>query len=155
MLISYSNLPCSLGKVYPTRFMPSDTIEEMVVEKVDYSFLYVQDGLAYVMHPDTFDQLEFNASIIGDKAHYIAPNSKVVLSLYQGQVIAVRGPEEVVVTVADTDEVCTKYVQCIHMRRSMTTSFQFTLIYYHLLIRCTLTSLFISTCFNIIIISLL
>jgi len=90
------------GKVYPCRFMPDDKVERIQLEQQEYIFLYTEGQVAVIMHPDTFEQIEFDAGILGKQAPYILPDSKVQVQFYNGAVFSVEGPQYAYVTVEET-----------------------------------------------------
>ncbi len=65
------------GKVYPVRYNPSDRVERMIIDTAEYVFLYIEGNIAYIMHPETFEQVEFDAAVLGNRAVYFPPNGKV------------------------------------------------------------------------------
>ena len=49
------------------RFRSSETVEKASLEEVKYNFLYNDENDFYFMNPETFEQINLNKNIIGEK----------------------------------------------------------------------------------------
>lgn len=64
----------------------------------------MQDGIAYLMHPETFEQLEVDAKVLGTAGLYLPADAKVKVSLDNGAVHSITPySETAVLEVVDTD----------------------------------------------------
>lgn len=84
----------SSGKVYPIRFNPSDKVERIEIETIPYKFLYVDGEVAYAMHPETYEQIEFDFSILGNpRALYLDGESMIDIAFDGAAIYSIRTPE--------------------------------------------------------------
>ena len=90
------------GKVYPVRFNPSDRVERMVVDHIPYNFLYIEGNIAYAMHPETFEQIEFDLSYLGEqRAAYLQPDSQIDIAFHNNAIFSIQTPEFAVMQVTE------------------------------------------------------
>lgn len=66
-------------------------------------FLYREADDFYFMDNETFDQPVVGLNIIGDAANYIRPDDNVALLTYEGEVLDISLPPNVVLRVVQTD----------------------------------------------------
>lgn len=76
------------------------SVIELEVEKLNY--LYADESVLHFMHPTTFDQIEIDRSLIGDRCLYLVENSGVVVRMNKGQYVSIQVPEKAVCTIATT-----------------------------------------------------
>ncbi len=91
------------GKTYPVRFNPSDRVERIELDNVEYQYLYTEGDISYAMHPATFEQVEFESKLLGNRVHYALPDSALTLSFYQGKIFSVSTPEYAFLRVKETE----------------------------------------------------
>jgi elongation factor P len=91
------------GRVLEKTFRSGEKMEEARVEDQAWQYLYSDGDLFYFMDNETFEQIEVNAPIIGDKQQWIKENTNCVLSFYKGKVIAMEPPTFVELQVTQTD----------------------------------------------------
>jgi len=85
------------------RFRSSDTIEKASVEEVKYSYLY-DDGNSYCfMESKTFEQININKSILGEKGNFLSENLEVNISFYNEKPISVQLPNKINCKIDTTD----------------------------------------------------
>src|SRR6266508_1491266 len=66
-------------------------------------FLYREEDTFYFMDTDTYEQPAVGLDIVGDAASYLKENEEVDLLTYQGEVLDVALPPNVVLRVAQTE----------------------------------------------------
>ncbi|MBL0375322.1 elongation factor P [Rhizobium sp. KVB221] len=87
------------------RWKTTETVERAVVEDQNFQFLY-EDGEGYhFMNPETYDQVAVSGDIIGDDKAYLSEGMKVVLSIHEGNAIALELPRQVTLEVMETEPV--------------------------------------------------
>ncbi len=87
------------------RFRSSETVEEIYLDKKDFTFLFAGEETLTFMDVETFDQIELQKDFVGDQAHYLADGMKVMLQLYEGKPISIRLPPNVTLEVVEADAV--------------------------------------------------
>jgi len=87
------------------RFRSSETVEEIYLDKKDFTFLFAGDDTLTFMDVETFDQIELQKDFVGDQAQYLMDGMKVMLQLYEGKPISIRLPPNVTLEVVEADAV--------------------------------------------------
>lgn len=87
------------------RFRSSETVEEIYLDKKDFTFLFASDEALTFMDVETFDQIELQKDFVGDQAQYLVDGMKVMLQLYEGKPISIRLPANVTLEVVEADAV--------------------------------------------------
>lgn len=85
------------------RYRTTEQVERAYVEDREHTFLY-QDGEGFhFMNPETYDQLICQKDIIGDSAPYLQEGMAVMLSVHEGNPIAIELPARVTLEITDTE----------------------------------------------------
>ncbi|MER7012162.1 elongation factor P [Saccharopolyspora sp. NPDC000359] len=91
------------GKVLDKTFNAGVKVETANVDRREMTYLY-SDGTDYVfMDPDTYDQVNISADVVGDAANYMLENSNVVVARHDGNPLYVELPASVELVVQHTD----------------------------------------------------
>ena len=85
------------------RFRSSETIEKASLEELKYNFLYKDENDFYFMNPETFDQINLNKSIVGEKGKLLSENLEVSINFYNDAAISVDLPNQVSCKIVSTD----------------------------------------------------
>jgi elongation factor P len=84
-------------------FRADERVEQAVVDKSEWQFLY-RDGDDYVfMDNSTFDQIHVGPDALGDAASYVVEGASVQLATYNGEIIGTDLPASVELAVSQTD----------------------------------------------------
>ncbi len=84
------------------RFRAEDTVEKATFVEKEMEYLY-QDGEQYVfMDTTTYEQFHMNQEELGNAVHYLQPNTKVTVELYEERPIGVELPGTMILTITDT-----------------------------------------------------
>ena len=87
------------------RFRSSESVEKVFLDEIVYQYLY-QSGDDYIfMDPATFEQTTFTKEFLGDAVKYLQDNMNVTVSVYDGSVISIRLPDQVVMEIVEADPV--------------------------------------------------
>ena len=87
------------------RYKTTEQVERAHVEDREFQFLY-NDGDGYhFMNSETFDQVTVQEDAVGDGAAYLQPEMKVMLSVHEGNVVAIELPQRAVLQVVETEAV--------------------------------------------------
>jgi elongation factor P len=87
------------------RFRSSEMVEEVSLDKKDFTFLYANGDALTFMDVETYDQIELQSEWVGDQAQFLADGMKVMLQLYEGKPISIRLPQQVTLAVVEADPV--------------------------------------------------
>ena len=85
------------------RFRSSETVEKASVEESNYNFLYEDENNYFFMEPKTFEQIEINKGLVGEKGKLLIENLEVSVSFYNETPISVELPNQVTCKVETTD----------------------------------------------------
>jgi elongation factor P len=85
------------------RYRTTEQVERAFVEDKDYNFLYEDaDGFNF-MNNETFEQVSVSKDVVGDRAPFLQENMKCVLSVYEGNAVAIELPARMVLEIVDTE----------------------------------------------------
>ena len=87
------------------RFRSSETVEEIYLDKKDFTFLFATDDMLTFMDVETYDQIELQKDFVGNQAQFLADGMKVMLQLYEGKPISIKLPAQVTLEVVEADAV--------------------------------------------------
>ena len=85
------------------RFRSSETVEKASLEETNYNFLYKDEKNYFFMNPKSFDQIEINKDIVGEKGKLLTENLEVTISFYNENAILVELPNQVACKIKSTD----------------------------------------------------
>jgi elongation factor P len=85
------------------RYRTTEQVERATVEERPHTFLY-QDGEGHhFMNPETYDQVVVPEDVIGDGASYLQEGMVCMVSLHNGNAIAIDLPQRVTLEIVDTE----------------------------------------------------
>jgi elongation factor P len=87
------------------RFRSSETIERVILEESECTFLYDDGANLVFMHSETFEQISINSDMVGDSAAFLQDSMVVTVSSHEGDPISVQLPDKVVMEVVEADAV--------------------------------------------------
>lgn len=91
------------GKIVDKTFNAGLKIETATVDRRDMEYLY-NDGTDYVfMDVKTYDQVAVSPEVVGDAAHFMQENQKVILAFYEEKVLFIELPASVVLEITFTE----------------------------------------------------
>jgi elongation factor P len=91
------------GVKVSNRYKTTEQVERAFVEDHDFSFLY-EDGDGYhFMNDENFEQVAVQRDTIGDQAVFLQEGMKVIISLFNGQAVAIQLPPRVTLEVVETE----------------------------------------------------
>ena len=85
------------------RFRSNETVEKASLEETAFDYLYKDENNYYFMDPKTFDQVEINKDIIGEKGKLLKENLKVTVSFYNEKPINIELPNQISYKISSTD----------------------------------------------------
>ena len=87
------------------RFRSSETVERVILEESECSFLYDDGDNLVFMHGETFEQIAVAGTMVGDVAAFLQDGMLVTVSSHEGDPISVQLPDKVVMEVVEADAV--------------------------------------------------
>ena len=90
------------GRMWEPHFRLQERLEDLEVERRMMEFLYSQDTTCTFMRPDTFEQVDIPASVVGAGAEYLQPGMEMPVEFFGNEAISVVLPEIMEAHVHDT-----------------------------------------------------
>jgi len=87
------------------RYKTTEQVERAMVEDREFQFLYHDGEGFHFMNSETYDQITLQADLVGDAEAYLQPEMKVMLSVHEGNAVAIQLPQKVVLEVVETEPV--------------------------------------------------
>ena len=85
------------------RFRSSETIEKASLDEIKYNFLYMDENDFYFMNPETFEQINLNKNILGEKGKLLTENLEVSINFYNEKPLNVTLPNQITCKIDTTD----------------------------------------------------
>lgn len=93
------------GRKLNERFRSEDKVEQVRLEQKDQQFLYENDGRLVFMDAETFEQIELDAELLGDRRPFLQDGMTATIEYYGDEALSVSIPQKVTCTVAETEPV--------------------------------------------------
>jgi elongation factor P len=93
------------GKVLDKTFKGNETVENATVTNETAQYLYSDGDTFHFMNPETFEQFEIPADLVGDGAGYLKEGDEISLQFFEGRAINVELPKNVPLLVTYTEDV--------------------------------------------------
>lgn len=87
------------------RFRATESVERVILDEADCTYLYEEGENLIFMHSETFEQIAINADMVGEQSAFLQDGMTVTLQSHEGEPISVTLPDHVVVTVVEADAV--------------------------------------------------
>ena len=92
------------GNKLNERFRSEDKVERVTLEQKDYSYLYDGGDTLVFMNDENYEQIELQKDWVGeDSIPYLQDGMKVVIEMHEERPIGLSLPEQVTLTVAETE----------------------------------------------------
>ena len=85
------------------RWRTADTVEKLMSEEFDCTYLYKEGTNLIFMNAEDYDQFEVPVDLMGDSALYLQDNMPVTVNFIEGKPISVNLPPQVILEVAETE----------------------------------------------------
>ena len=85
------------------RFRSNESVEKASLEEIKYNFLYGDENNYFFMEPKSFEQIEINKEIVGDKGKLLTENLEVTISFHNDIPISVELPNQIKCKIQTTD----------------------------------------------------
>jgi elongation factor P len=91
------------GATVNTTVQAGEKFPSAQLEKKTVQFLYREGDTFYFMDTETYEQPAVRAALVGDAANYLKENEEIDLLTYEGEVLELSLPPNVVLRVAQAD----------------------------------------------------
>jgi len=99
-VISLKNL--QTGQLLKERFRVEEPFDQAMLDRKAMEYIYSEASKHVVMDPESFEQVELPAELIGDQAVYLVPNIQLQVAFVDGKPVTVELPNTVNLKVVDT-----------------------------------------------------
>jgi len=93
------------GRKLNERFRSDDKVERVRLEQKDQQFLYETDGRLVVMDMDTFEQVELDAELLGERRPFLQDGMTVTVEYYGEEALNIALPQKVTCKIVETEPV--------------------------------------------------
>ena len=93
------------GRKLNERFRSEDKVEQVRLDQKDQQFLYETDGRLVFMDNETFEQIELDAELLGDRRPFLQDGMVATIEYYGDEALSVQLPQKVVCKVVETEPV--------------------------------------------------
>jgi elongation factor P len=87
------------------RFRSSESVERVRLDEKPYQFLFASGDEFTFMDQESFEQITVNREFIGEPAVYLEEGMMVTVSTYEGELVSIELPEQVIVRIKDAEPV--------------------------------------------------
>ena len=87
------------------RFRSDEAVDEAVLDKKDFQFLFASGDMLTFMDMESYEQIELATDFVGDQAQFLQDGMKTLVQLYEGKPIGIKLPVQVTLTVTEADPV--------------------------------------------------
>jgi len=87
------------------RFRSDEAVDEAVLDKKDFQFLFASGDMLTFMDMETYDQIELAVDFVGEQAQFLQDGMKTLVQMYEDKPIGIKLPVQVTLTVAEADPV--------------------------------------------------
>ena len=91
------------GSKLNERFRSDDKVEKIRLEQKEQQFLYENDQMLVFMDMETYDQIELQAELLGDRWPFLQDGMMVTIEYFGEEALNVSVPQKVTCIVKDTE----------------------------------------------------
>ena len=93
------------GRKLNERFRSEDRVEEVRLDNKDQQFLYETDGKLVFMDLETFEQVEIDAELLGERRPFLQDGMMATVEYFGEEPLSVRIPQKVTCRIKETEPV--------------------------------------------------
>lgn len=93
------------GRKLNERFRSEDKVEQVRLDQKDQQFLYETDGRLVFMDNESFEQIEIDAELLGERRPFLQDGMIATVEYYGEEALSVQLPQKVVCKVIETEPV--------------------------------------------------
>lgn len=87
------------------RWRTADTVERLMVDEREYTYLFTDGDNFTFMDSETFEQIMLPKDMLGDSAAFLQENMPVTIDLIEGKPVSVALPQHVTLKIVEADPV--------------------------------------------------
>lgn len=91
------------GAIIDHRFRSVDMVERAILDESQMEYLYQDGDLYHFMNNETFEQIGLSDEVLGDAVHYLIPNIKLKVDMWEGRPVGIELPLTVEMKVVETE----------------------------------------------------
>ena len=91
------------GSKLNERFRSDDKVEKARLEQKDQQFLYENDDMLVFMDMETYDQIELQSDLLGDRKPFLQDGMMVKIEYFGNEALNVSVPQKVTCVVKETE----------------------------------------------------
>src|ERR1700753_136610 len=92
-----------VGTKLNQRFRSDEAVDEAVLDKKDFQFLYASGDMLTFMDMESYDQIELATDFVGDQAQFLQDGMKTLVQMYEDKPIGIKLPVQVSLTVREAE----------------------------------------------------
>ena len=85
------------------RFRSSETVEKASLDEIKHNFLYEDENNFYFMNPISFEQININKNIVGQKGKMLSENLEVIINFHNDIPLNLTLPNQITCKIETTD----------------------------------------------------
>ncbi|MBM3612627.1 MAG: elongation factor P [Alphaproteobacteria bacterium] len=93
------------GRKLNERFRSEDKVEVVDLDRKDQQFLYETDGRLVFMDAETYEQVEIDADLLGERRPFLQDSMTARVEYYGEEALSVSLPVKVICTIVETEPV--------------------------------------------------
>ena len=93
------------GSKLNERFRSADKVERVRLEQKDQQFLYENDGMLVFMDTETYEQIELQADLLGDRRPFLQDGMTIVMEFHEEEALNATLPQKVICKIVETEPV--------------------------------------------------
>ena len=93
------------GRKLNERFRSEDKVEQVRLEQKDQQFLYENDGRLVFMDNESFEQIELDSDLLGERRPFLQDGMTATIEYYGDEALSVHIPQKVTCTITETEPV--------------------------------------------------
>ncbi|WP_425074926.1 elongation factor P [Sagittula sp. S175] len=93
------------GSKLNERFRSADKVERVRLEQKDMQFLYEADGRLTFMDAETYEQVELDADILGERRPFLQDGMTIVVEFHEAEALNATLPQKVICEIVETEPV--------------------------------------------------
>jgi len=90
------------GRIWEPHFRPQEKLEDLELERHTMEFLFTDGEGCTFMRPDTFEQIEVPAAMVGDGRVFLQSGMQLLIEFFEGDPISIVFPDVVEARIANT-----------------------------------------------------
>ena len=91
------------GSIIDHRFRSVDVVERAILDEAAMEFLYQDGDMYHFMNNETFEQIGLSDDVLGEAVHYLIPNIRLKVDMWEGSPVGIELPLTVDMKVVETE----------------------------------------------------